>query len=224
MLRRRFMSVVSTLVVVLLAGSPVAGRAAGLSEKEALELGVEAYIYGYPLVTMEIHAARDDQRREPEGHPCADGPVRSCATYPDASFKDVTAPNADTLYTIAWLDVAKEPYVLSLPDAGDRYLPVPDARRLDRRVPGARQADDRYRAQTYAITGPGWKGTLPAGVKEYKSPTEHGLDPRPHLLHRHAGGLRGGARAAGHSTRSCRSAPTASRTRRPSARSIRAST
>ena len=26
-------------------------------------------------------------------------------------------------------------------------------------------------AQTYAVTGPGWKGTLPAGVKEYKSPT-----------------------------------------------------
>ncbi len=36
-------------------------------------------------------------------------------------------------------------------------------------VPGTRTTGTG--AQTYAITGPGWKGTLPAGVKEYKSPT-----------------------------------------------------
>ena len=32
--------------------------------------------------------------------------------YPDAAFRDVTAPNADTLYSTAWLDLSKEPYVL----------------------------------------------------------------------------------------------------------------
>jgi len=32
--------------------------------------------------------------------------------YPNASFKDVTAPNADTLYTQAWFDVSKEPWVI----------------------------------------------------------------------------------------------------------------
>ena len=36
-------------------------------------------------------------------------------------------------------------------------------------VPGKRTTGTG--AQTYAITGPGWKGTLPEGVKEYKSPT-----------------------------------------------------
>ena len=54
-------------------------------------------------------------------------------------------------------------------------------------VPGKRTTGDK--AQKYAITGPGWKGTLPAGVTEYKSPTSHGLDPGPHLLHGHAGRL-----------------------------------
>jgi hypothetical protein len=35
------------------------------------------------------------------------------------------APNADTLYTEIWLDVSKEPWVLSIPDMGDRYYIMP---------------------------------------------------------------------------------------------------
>ncbi|MFL5285318.1 MAG: DUF1254 domain-containing protein [Rhodopila sp.] len=46
-------------------------------------------------------------------------------TYPDASFRDVTAPNADTLYTTAWIDIGKEPWVLSIPDMKDRYFLFP---------------------------------------------------------------------------------------------------
>jgi hypothetical protein len=91
--------------------------------------------------------------------------------YPDATFRDVTAPNADTLYTTAWIDVGKEPWVLSLPDAHNRYylFPMLDGWTDVFQVPGRRTTGTA--AQTYAITGPGWKGTLPAGVKEYKSPT-----------------------------------------------------
>ena len=91
--------------------------------------------------------------------------------YPDASFRDVTAPNADTLYTTAFFDVGKEPWVLSMPDMKDRYflMPMLDGWTNVFQVPGKRTTGTE--AQTYAITGPGWKGTLPAGVKEYKSPT-----------------------------------------------------
>ena len=111
--------------------------------------------------------------------------------------RDVTAPNADTLYTIAWIDVGKEPWVVSLPDMKDRYflLPMLDGWTDVFQDPGKRTTGTG--AQKYAITGPGWTGTLPAGVKEYKSPTGHRLAARPHLLHRHAGRLRGRPRAAG---------------------------
>ena len=92
-------------------------------------------------------------------------------SYPDASFRDVTAPNADTLYTTAWIDVGKEPWVLSIPDMKDRYFlfPMLDGWTNVFQVPGKRTTGTG--AQTYAITGPGWSGTLPAGVKEYKSQT-----------------------------------------------------
>ena len=83
----------------------------------------------------------------------------------------MTAPNADTLYTVAWVDLGKEPWVMSIPDMQDRYflMPMLDGWTTVFQVPGKRTTGTG--AQTYAITGPGWKGTLPSGVKEYKSPT-----------------------------------------------------
>ena len=99
------------------------------------------------------------------------GQLARARRYPNAAFKDVTAPNADTLYTMVWLDLSKEPYVLSLPDAHGRYylFPMLDAWTTVFQVPGKRTTGTG--PQTYAITGPGWSGTLPAGVTEYKSPT-----------------------------------------------------
>jgi len=99
------------------------------------------------------------------------GQIIKLRQYPDASFRDVTAPNADTLYTTAFFDVGKEPWVLSLPDMKDRYalFPMLDGWTNVFQVPGKRTTGTN--AQTYAITGPGWNGTLPAGVKQYKSPT-----------------------------------------------------
>lgn len=92
-------------------------------------------------------------------------------SYPTAEFRDVTAPNADTLYTTTWLDVSKEPWVLSIPDMNGRYFifPMLDGWTNVFQVPGKRTTGTG--PQTYAITGPGWTGTLPAGVTQYKSPT-----------------------------------------------------
>lgn len=92
-------------------------------------------------------------------------------TYPTPKDRDVTAPNADTLYSIAWIDLAKEPYVLSIPDAGDRYylMPMLDGYTNVFQDPGSRTTGTK--AQRFAITGPSWHGQLPAGVTEYKSPT-----------------------------------------------------
>ena len=61
--------------------------------------------------------------------------------------------------------------MLSLPDAHDRYylFPMLDAWTTVFQVPGKRTTGTG--PQTYAITGPDWTGTLPAGVTEYKSPT-----------------------------------------------------
>jgi hypothetical protein len=134
-------------------------------------LASDAYIFGYPLVTMEMTRRIMTNATGVEGTHAPMGQLVKARQYPDATFRDVTAPNADTLYTVAWVDLAKEPWVLSIPDMKDRYFlfPLLDAWTDVFQVPGKRTTGTD--AQTYAITGPGWKGELPSGVKEYKSPT-----------------------------------------------------
>jgi hypothetical protein len=146
-------------------------NAASAAEQEAFELGVEAYVYGYPLVTMDMTRRVMTNAKRPLAHHAPMGQFYNAPTYPDAAFRDVTAPNADTLYSTAWLDLEKEPYVLSLPDEADRYFLMPMLSGWTDvfAAPGKRTTGTA--AQTYAITGPRWQGKLPAGVTELRSPT-----------------------------------------------------
>lgn len=175
MIRRRL---VTAGALGLLGGSafsaPSGAQTGDFNLGEGLEefwLATDAYIYGYPLVTMEMtrrvmtNVAAANGSRAPMGH------LIKMREYPNASFRDVTAPNADTLYTTAWIDVGAEPWVFSIPDLKGRYalFPMLDGWTDVFQVPGKRTTGTG--AQTYAITGPGWSGTLPPGVRQYKSPT-----------------------------------------------------
>jgi hypothetical protein len=139
--------------------------------RELAKLAADAYIFGYPLVTMEMtrrvstNVVRSDGPRAPMGQ------FARLRQYPSPDMKTVTAPNADTLYTVAWLDVGKEPWIVDFPDMKGRYylMPMLDGWTTVFAVPGTRTSGSG--AQTYAITGPGWQGTLPPNVKELKSAT-----------------------------------------------------
>jgi hypothetical protein len=149
-------------------GEGILGIGEGL---EDFWLATDAYIFGYPLVTMELTRRVITNVAQPEGTRAPMGQIIKLREYPNASFTAITAPNADTLYTTAFFDVGTEPWVLSIPDMKGRYalFPMLDGWTTVFQVPGKRTTGTA--AQTYAITGPGWKGTLPSGVREYKSPT-----------------------------------------------------
>ena len=150
---------------------PPPQKLGALSEAEAIEIATETYIYGYPLVTMEMTRRVMTNVEMPKGTRAPMGQLVRMRRYPDASFRDVTAPNADTLYTTGWMDVGNEPWVLSIPDAKGRYylMPMLDGWTDVFQVPGKRTTGTN--AQRYVITGPGWKGKVPEGLKQYKSPT-----------------------------------------------------
>lgn len=165
-------AVAATVLAVIVAGAPaMAQHGAKLAESEAVAIGTEAYIYGYPLVTMEMTRRVLTNVAAPEGTKAPMGQFSNAREYPTAEFKAVTAPNADTLYSQAWLDLSKEPYVLSIPDEGDRYylMPMLSGWTDVFQVPGKRTTGDK--AQTYLISGPGWTGKVPAGIKQLKAPT-----------------------------------------------------
>lgn len=156
-----------------LAKADAQGQAAtdAAKEQEGLQAGIEAVVYGFPLVIMD--ATRKKMSNVAMAGPTA-APVNQFShmpQFPDASFKDVVRANVDTLYSTAWLDLSKEPIVLSVPDTHGRYylMPMLDAWTNIFASPGKRTTGTR--PGHYAITGPGWAGSLPAGMKPLRSPT-----------------------------------------------------
>jgi hypothetical protein len=92
-------------------------------------------------------------------------------SYPDANAKDVVRFNFDTLYSFAWLDLSREPIVLSVPDTGGRYylVPILDMWTDVFAVPGSRTTQGK--ARNFAIVAPGWSGNLPNDVEKLAAPT-----------------------------------------------------
>ena len=161
----------SSLAVVAACASSSPSKSAAARPPTQEEIATDAYIYGYPLVTMEMTRRIMTNVAAPEGTRAPMGQFARLREYPTAKFRDITAPNADTLYTVAWLDVGKEPWIVSVPAMKDRYylLPLLDGWTNVFAAPGTRTTGGA--AQTFAVTGPGWTGALPAGVAEYKSST-----------------------------------------------------
>jgi hypothetical protein len=167
-------SLILTVALGLVACSDSGTKSASTGQpgvEQAVSDATDIYIYGYPLVTMDMTRKFITNYATVQGNRGPMGQIIKLRTYPAVDDHAVTAPNADTLYTTAFIDVSKEPWVFSIPDMGDRYylMPMLDGWTDVFQVPGKRTTGGK--AQKYAITGPGWSGTLPTGVTEYKSPT-----------------------------------------------------
>ncbi len=148
---------------------------------EAAALGVEAYTYAYPLVLMEL--ARRVQTNVGPGAPTPPpgalaAPMNQFAhqrALPDPmSLGAGQRPNADVLMSSLWFDVGGEPLVITIPDAAGRWYTMPmfDLWSDVFAAPGPRTSGGG--AQRWAITTPGWTGTLPAGVARIDAPTPTG--------------------------------------------------
>jgi hypothetical protein len=166
--------VATVLCIAAMAAFP---RSAGAQEApslgaiEAVGIAVDAYIYGYPLVTFDMVRKQQTNVAAPDGEHAPMGQMIKMRSYPAVDNHCCAAPNADTLYTESWLDVSKEPWIVSIPEMGDRYYIVPmlDGWSEVFAVAGSRTTGGK--PQTYAVTGPGWTGALPQGVTQLKSPT-----------------------------------------------------
>ena len=121
----------SRLIAAALLGLLIAGCGGSskveqdAKELEAFETAKDAYVYAYPLMTMDMTRRVSTNVASPEGTSAPMGQFAKLREYPNASFNAVTAPNADTLYTMVWLDVSKEPWVISIPDLKGRYALFP---------------------------------------------------------------------------------------------------
>ena len=134
-----------------------------------LGIGTPLYIYYYPHL---IYNAGDNAivRNGDGATPDSTGiPVNTLYTLTTlaspSTHNNLAGGNHDTLYTIGVLDLSKGPQVLSVPDMDGRYYsiqfvnPWGDTSYIGQRTTGTKAGD-------YLISGPGWKGSLPMGMKQ----------------------------------------------------------
>lgn len=149
-------------------------KSAALSADQAHAIAVDAYVYFYPLILMDL--TRKQSTNIEAGKEFGKGPMNmfvNVPAYPPADFKTVVRANFDTLYSIAWLDLTKEPLVVSAPDTAGRYylLPMLDAWTDVFASPGSRTTGTA--AGDYLVTPPGWSGAVPAGLTQISAPTSY---------------------------------------------------
>ena len=159
--------IAATLAPAMAATGPV-------TEEEAHAIGVDAYLYFYPIVTMDLTRKQlTNQEPTPGG---IGGPMNSFANvgaFPTADMRVVVRPNFDTLYSSGWLDLTKEPMVVSAPDTDGRYylLPMLDMWTDVFASPGWRTTGTQ--AGNFLVTPPGWTGTVPDGMTQIQAPTPY---------------------------------------------------
>jgi hypothetical protein len=145
-----------------------------ITAQEAYEIGVVAFVYLYPLVTMDV--SRRQFTNIEAGKMVGRGPMNTFThvrAHPTADLRVVVRPNFDTLYSSGWLDLTNEPMVVSAPDTEGRYymLPMLDMWTDVFAVPGKRTSGTK--PGNFAVVPPGWQGQLPGGLQKIQSPTPY---------------------------------------------------
>jgi hypothetical protein len=153
--------------------------------KQAYAIGVQAYIWGYPMVVSQ--KSRDAMTKGGDAPVTPEvfnksgklfAPVNQVANawgVLGPKFSAIQSANSDTQYSLSWYDVSKEPYILHIPDTKGRFYTF---QLIDAWTNNFHYASTRTmgsQKQDYALVAPGWTGKLPENVIRIDSPTPTGL-------------------------------------------------
>jgi hypothetical protein len=136
--------------------------------------GIQAYIYGFPLVIMDLTRQVSTAASTPGELTAPVNQFSVMTKYPDASFRFIPRTGLDTQFALAWADLKTEPLVLSVPNTNGRYYVIAlfdmwsnVFESIGSRTTGTKVGD-------FLLAGPGWQGTPPPGIKKvYRSPTRY---------------------------------------------------
>jgi hypothetical protein len=135
-------------------------------EGETFIRGAQAYVYGFPLVIMDL--TRQVMTAAPTAGELS-APINQFQKLRGVvpwDFKNVVRISTNSLWETAFLDLGKEPMVVTIPDSG--AIPIA-ARWLNMWTDAIGTAGTRtpeVNAGNYLIAGPGWNGTVPADIKK----------------------------------------------------------
>ena len=168
-----FLSTLSAAEVALDSRDLTSAQDDAAREEWAYSLGVQAYVFGLPLVVFERESAlrTDAAKIARVKHKCPCEMMNGMGHKDDlATADDVMpyTPNNDTVYSGALLDFSDEPVILSLPDIEDRYwsLQVANPYTENKFYIGSRATGGK--GGHHAFIAPNWQGELPAGVVPHR--------------------------------------------------------
>lgn len=168
----KYLSILALAGTLLSCSSSSKNSEANISTRDKEQIAKEAYVFGYPLVLMDMskRVGTNVSRADAEYAPV--NQFNHKTKFPDDTFNAVVSPNADTLYSSAWLDLSKGPVILTVPAMGNRYymMPMLDAWTNVFNSPGTRTTGNDKKE--FVIIGPNYKGEIPAELEKIHAPTE----------------------------------------------------
>jgi hypothetical protein len=152
--------------------TPATSLTLRVTAEDAQTIAQEAYIYFYPLVLMDV-SRKHFTNIEPDKM-FARGPMNTFSharTFPPPALRGATHPNFDTLYSSGWLDLTREPVVISVPNTQGRYYLLQMLDMWMDSFAGVGKRTTGTEAGDFAVVGPGWLGELPHGIQRINAPT-----------------------------------------------------
>jgi hypothetical protein len=144
----------------------------GLSKDSVLSIAKSAYIYGMAAFLLDVTRKKITNVEAPiAGLAAPINQITISTSFPPQDQTVVVRPNADTYYAVGFFDLTKEPMVLTVPVTNDIYylLPMLDGFGNVFESPGKRTGVTK--GGTFLLTGPDWKDSIPASMKQIKAPT-----------------------------------------------------
>jgi hypothetical protein len=138
-------------------------------------LGMEAYVYGFPLVLMDLTNRVLTATPKAGEYSAPFNQIFRMPGFVSPDFKIVVRVSVNSVWSAGILDLDKEPLVFSYPDSDGRYFVIQLMNNWTDDFASVGTRTSSGRGGRFLIAGPKWNGTAPADVKDvYRSPTRYG--------------------------------------------------
>ena len=146
-------------------------------------VALDAANWGSPAVIMYNLRANDAVGPKPKAAPNSIWRMEDISTPQLSVEAGYVTPNVNVIYGFGFLDLGPEPIILTVPDSKGRYYLVEIVDMYSNAFAYAGGLETGYKGGKFALVGPGFKGTLPAGVQRIDCPTRWTLiQPRVHVI------------------------------------------
>jgi hypothetical protein len=139
-------------------------------------LGMLSYVYGYPMVVMDVTRQVLTAAPAPNSEGTA-APINQLAKMPhyvSPYFTNVVRISLNSLWTTGWLDLGKEPIVLSVPDTRGRYYVFSAMNMWTDVFASIGKRTTGTGPGLFLLAGPKWHGATPTGIKRvYRCSTRY---------------------------------------------------